>query len=284
LFTEFDQQMAAAVPESEMKRVLSGTLSKGPIGACLGESARTLGHDAIYRSAYAWNGMQLSVVVCFDPQWKISGLLLDPNHQLPVDPMASYQTKGSYRLPFDGAWFVVWGGNTYAQNHHIVAPDQRHASDIVVARNEGTHRGDGSRNKDYYDWGKPIVAPASAVVAEAVDGVADNTPGVMNADQPFGNHVVLDCGNGEFLVMAHFKEHSLRVHAGDRVKAGQAIAECGNSGNSSEPHLHIHLQDGPHLYHATGLPLAFTEVTIDGKRSARSELVQGEIVSADYGD
>lgn len=282
LFDRFNPSMAAAVPEAQVSGMLKPALAQSPIGACLGESARDGGQgNSIYMADYAWNGSQLAVTIDFDPDGKIAQMLLDPNHPLPPDPMATYVTKGIYRLPFRGTWFVFWGGNTEADNYHVDYPDQRHAYDIVVARGGSTHRGTGDANDDYYDWGTTIVAPANATVVEAVDGIANNKPGVMNSEQPAGNHVILDCGNGEYLVMAHFKDYSLRVRRGDKVTAGQPIAECGNSGNSSEPHLHIHLQDGPRLMHATGLPLAFSKISVDGKLMARAQPVQGQFIHAD---
>jgi len=199
---------------------------------------------------------------------------------LPLDPMAGRLTKGVYRLPFNGTWWVFWGGNTDIQNYHVVAPDQRHAYDIVIAKDGKDYHDSPNENRNYYDFGQHILAPADATVVEAVDGIAENVPGSLNADKPAGNHVILDCGNGEYLVMAHFKDHSIRVKTGDKVTKGEFIAECGNTGNSSEPHLHIHLQNGPTLFKATGLPLVFTDFTVGGKSIMRGELLQGQFVKA----
>jgi len=73
-----------------------------------------------------------------------------------------------------------------------------------------------------------------------------------------GNHVVLDLGGGVFAALAHLRRGSLLVRRGDRVAAGQQLAECGNSGNSTEPHLHFQLMDHPSVLQAAGLPLRFT--------------------------
>lgn len=69
-----------------------------------------------------------------------------------------------------------------------------------------------------------------------------------------GNYLVLDIGDGVYAVYAHLRRGSLRVGVGDRVTAGQEIAECGNSGNSSEPHLHFQLMDGSDVMTARGVP------------------------------
>ena len=288
VFALFDPSMAAAVPLGELQQVIGQV---GSVGGRLGDTASGSVYTADYRlgsthaplslegrGAGGEGSKELSVTIDFDGDGKIAGLLLRPQDAPPPDPEAGYRTRGNYRLPFDGDWTVFWGGDTLSQNYHVAYRDQRHAYDIVVARNGSTHKGDGGSLTDYYAFGKTIYAPADATVVGAVDGLPDNIPGVMDPDHAAGNHVILSCGNGEYVLMAHFRDHSLRVHAGDHVKAGQPIAECGDTGNSSEPHLHIHLQNGPILFHATGLPLAFSSMIVDGKPVAKAELLRGEIV------
>jgi len=275
IFALFDARMAAAVSLDQVSHVVG---SLGQVGKCLGEIIRVGVGECGYYADYECNGRILAVSIEFDRDGKISGLLLKLGQMLPDDPEAGYQAKGIYLLPFDGIWWVLWGGNTVKQNYHVVAADQRHAYDILIRKQGSTHLGDGRHLTDYYAFGQPLYSPTSATVVEAVDGVEDNVPGEMNAAQPCGNHVVLNCGNGEYLVMAHFKNHSLRVHTGDHVSTGQRVGECGDSGNSSEPHLHIHLQNGPILFRAAGLPLAFSSLIVDGKAVDRTELVRGEEV------
>jgi murein DD-endopeptidase MepM/ murein hydrolase activator NlpD len=77
-----------------------------------------------------------------------------------------------------------------------------------------------------------------------------------------GNHVIIDLGNGDYAVLAHLRRGSIRVTAGQRVRAGDQIAECGNSGNATEPHVHFQLMDRPVIAVAAGLPFRFT--TADG--------------------
>ncbi len=82
----------------------------------------------------------------------------------------------------------------------------------------------------------------------------------------FGNHVVLDLGNGTYAAYAHLRRGSLTVREGDRVRAGQLIARCGNSGNSSEPHLHFQLMDGPDPDTARGLPFRWHGIGVPRNR------------------
>lgn len=77
-----------------------------------------------------------------------------------------------------------------------------------------------------------------------------------------GNHLVLDLGNGTYAAYAHLQRGSLTVREGDRVRAGQPIARCGNSGNSSEPHLHFQLMDGPDPDAARGVPFTWRGIGV----------------------
>jgi murein DD-endopeptidase MepM/ murein hydrolase activator NlpD len=110
--------------------------------------------------------------------------------------------------------------------------------------------------------------------------VADNTPGVMNRLQALGNHVVLDHGNGEFSFLCHFKKGSVAVKTGQKVKAGEPLGQCGNSGNSSEPHLHYHLQTTAVPFHGAGLPAQFLRYRANGETVERGEPTQGQNVEA----
>ena len=88
------------------------------------------------------------------------------------------------------------------------------------------------------------MAAAAGKVASAEDKYDDNVLGKPSDTAPKqGNNVVIDHGNGEFTMYAHLKRGSVKVKAGDAVKAGQQIAEVGNSGNAPLPHLHFHMQN-----------------------------------------
>jgi murein DD-endopeptidase MepM/ murein hydrolase activator NlpD len=91
--------------------------------------------------------------------------------------------------------------------------------------------------------------------------------------------VILDLGEGEFAVLAHLKNGSVRVAKGQRVERGAEIGRCGNSGNTTEPHLHFHLQDGAKFGTAEGLPAFFTDYVADGERIAHGEPLRGQTVA-----
>src|SRR5262249_46331281 len=79
-----------------------------------------------------------------------------------------------------------------------------------------------------------------------------------------GNAVVLDLGDGRFALYAHLQPGSLRVHAGDVVRRGQPLGLVGNSGNSSSPHLHFHVMDGPSPLDSNGLPYEIDAFDVTG--------------------
>lgn len=69
-----------------------------------------------------------------------------------------------------------------------------------------------------------------------------------------GNHVVVDMGDGNFALYAHIKTGTVAVKVGDHVKTGDVLGHLGNTGNSSAPHLHFHVMDGPSPLASRGLP------------------------------
>jgi murein DD-endopeptidase MepM/ murein hydrolase activator NlpD len=234
-----------------------------------------------YVAQYPWGEDAIALAVGISPEGGVAALTVAPVWPLPVDPAADYESEIAYRLPFDGVWWVFWGGDTVLQNYHVEYQNQRHAYDIVVWKDGGTHTGDGKRNEDYWAFGQPLFAPAAGTVVEVLDGIANNAPGVLNPKpHPAGNHVVIQTAEREFVYLAHMKQHSIRVKQSDRVGAGDLLGLAGNSGNSSEPHLHVHVQDKADFFapDAVGLPLRFSDYLADGQPVAKGVPVQGQFI------
>jgi len=168
-----------------------------------------------------------------------------------------YQTIVELELPFDNEWFVVWGGRTLAENYHASLSDQKFAIDVVQIENGSTFMENGTQNENYYCFGDTIFAPGNGQIVEMKNSVEENIPGETNKQQLFGNYVIIDHGNGEYSVLAHFMKNSIVVNVGDFVTKGQTIGLTGNSGNSTEPHLHYHLQNKPSISRGKGLPAQF---------------------------
>ena len=145
-------------------------------------------------------------------------------------------------FPLTGGSFVVGqGGGSAVLNYHNVNQTQRFATDILALDALG-RRADGFEPAElqrYRIYGMQVVAPCEGEVTAATDGLPDNAIGETNRDAPAGNHVVIACEGIEVL-LAHIQPGTVAPAIGDRIAAGQPVGLVGNSGNSSEPHLHIH--------------------------------------------
>ena len=180
----------------------------------------------------------------------------------------SYECKNSYSLPFEGDWTAVNGGVTEEFSHSWGVLPQRYAYDFLVLDENGrSYSGNQRSPESYYCFGRPVLAPADGVVAEISDRSKETL--IISPDKFFtrakhiaGNYIILKHENDEYSVLAHLKNGSITVKEGDAVKRGQAIALCGNTGNSSEPHLHFQLQAGRDFYGSAGLPLRFASIHI----------------------
>jgi len=174
---------------------------------------------------------------------------------------ASASPAATVRLPANEALKVAWGGDALETNYHVITPDQRWAYDLFVA----PYLSGSERLEDYGCYGIPVVAPIAGLVTQAHDGEPDQTPGIPsnNYTAPTGNFVVFQLETGTYLIIAHLKQGSLLVASGQTVTEGQPIGQCGNSGNTSEPHIHIHHQrQDPAVFplnFAEGLPLYFRD-------------------------
>jgi murein DD-endopeptidase len=148
---------------------------------------------------------------------------------------------------------------------------QRFAIDWVQLRDEGkTFHDDEKDNKNYLAYGNNALAVADGVVTEVKDGIPENVPGINSRAVPItletvgGNHVILDIGGGHFAFYAHLQPGSLRVKLGDKVRRGQVVGLVGNSGNSTEPHLHFHIENGSSPLGAEGLPYSLASFEVVG--------------------
>ncbi len=226
---------------------------------------------------------KLHITVWLSDDGKVTGLLFLP-HKADIPVPQKHEAKLS--LPFKGKWLVVWGGDTKELNQHHDTPNQRFAFDFLGADEQGkTRKGKAHANEDYFAFGREIVSPADGVVTDVITGVRDNVPGSMNPYSALGNAVFIQHRENEISVLAHLKLGSTKVKVGDKVKQGQVIGLCGNSGNSSEPHLHYHLQNTPIIQDATGIKCYFAKIILlkNGTEELKTEYspVKGEIVVAE---
>lgn len=258
-----------------------------PLGDLLDERALPMGPSvgtSSYGALYPWGDAMLAINSAFDEAGKALALTAVMQVVLPEDPAAGVPARTTFRLPFDGAWLVIWGGETEFRNYHAPTPAQRHAHDIAIWRDGATYAGEGTRNEDYHCYGQPQYAPAAGTVVTAVDDYPDGTPGSTPTTDPTlhpaGNHVVIEVAEGEYVLMAHLQPGSVAVSEGQAVQPGDLIGLSGNSGNSSEPHVHLHLQTGPDMFDpaTVGLPMTFTDLLVDGEPVESAPLEQARII------
>jgi murein DD-endopeptidase MepM/ murein hydrolase activator NlpD len=166
-------------------------------------------------------------------------------------------------LPLSGPVTIAWGGETKNVNAHVVAPDQRWGYDLIVTSNRISFRGSGEHVSDYYAYGKEVLAPAAGIVHTVHDGEPESPIGRKGKGDDLGNHVALQVTREQFLYIAHMQPGSVHVKPGDRVAPGQPLGRVGNSGTSSEPHVHLHLQDSSRRYFAEAIPFHFFDYCVD---------------------
>ncbi len=276
---DFAPRTRQALPPPALKAFF-GKIERrlGPVRR-LGPGKLAAPNEAVFDIVFERGTQDLKLIL--NDKAEIIGLLVVG--RVPALPTPK-ENQTPLSLPFRGRWFVAWGGDTRKLNQHHDNPGQRFAFDFVVVDERGkTHRGDGKRNDDYYAFGREILAPADGVVTDVIRGVRDNVPGSMNPYSALGNAVLIQHSPHEVSVLAHFKQGSIRVRAGQKVRRGQVLGLCGNSGNSSEPHLHYHLQNTPIIQDATGIKCYFRDVVVTRggrtERKKRYSPIKGDIVS-----
>ncbi|MCF0080254.1 M23 family metallopeptidase [Streptomyces lomondensis] len=188
--------------------------------------------------------------------------------------------------PVTGRWSALNSPADRTPSHGVHAHGQTYAIDILAEPEPGARPAFRwlwpliRRPQDFPAFGAPILAVADATVVRAEDRQRDHLsrtslPGLLylmlieasvremsGTRRLLGNHLVLDLGDGTYAAYAHLQRGSLTVREGDRVHAGQPLARCGNSGNSSEPHLHFQLMDGPDPDAARGVPFTWRGIGV----------------------
>jgi hypothetical protein len=269
----FSPEMNAALPLDKFSQVTAGL--KVQFGVIMKiRFVRLQSASALYETTF--DKAVLGMTITLNPKNEIAGLLFKPYTE--AKEIVRNTTK--MKLPFKGEWSVTWGGDTKEQNYHVESVAQKNAFDILIKDEQGsTHKGSGESNEDYYAFGKELYAPCDGEVVLVVDGVKDNIPGVLNPIYIPGNTVIIKTATGEYAFFAHFKQHSIVVKQGQKVTTGALLGLCGNSGNSSEPHLHFHLQNTEDMTKATGAKCYFDQLKVNGVLKSDYSPVKGEKIS-----
>lgn len=157
----------------------------------------------------------------------------------------------------DGTYYIGHGGSSTEMNYHHAYEPQQYALDILQLNQFGM-RTKGLYPKElekYVIYGASLYSPCDGKVLEVENDMPDLTPGDSDPNNPLGNYAALKCdGNEATIYIAHMQQGSVQKKEGDILQDGEVIGSVGNSGNTSEPHLHIHAEkDG------VGIPMRFDE-------------------------
>ncbi len=198
--------------------------------------------------------------------------------------------------PLAGDRWVAGGGCCFPPSYHRTATltvngaiyaSQRFAIDFVQLDAAGRiFDGPVEALTSYPYFGAPLYAVADGVVVRTRNDLPERTPPILPTDTTIdnvdGNYVVLDIGDGRFAFYAHMQTGSVRVNVGDTVRRGQVLGLLGNTGNTSGPHLHFHVMDGPSPLGSSGLPYTFRAFSSEGTvTSSLDELAEGQPAAID---
>jgi hypothetical protein len=214
-------------------------------------------------------------------------------------PVVFYKSDVKYGFPLAGTAFIGVGQSLH-QGHRWVVPEE-FALDIARVGGEGrTYRTDGSKRTNYFAYGAEVLAAADGTVVAVQDGILESDESLRKPDEgddaylqrvmamqgellskgpltAAGNYVVIQHKAHEFSFYAHLVPGSIKVTKGETLKRGQPIARLGHSGNSTEPHLHFQVGDGPDPLLSAGLPVHFDNLRIPQADGAR-EIQSGDLV------
>lgn len=216
-------------------------------------------------------------------------------------PIKSEFAQNKYIFPLRGVWYVGYGASFHT-GHRWAIPEE-FALDVAKIGESGlTHKRDGTRFDDYYAYGADVLAAADGRVIRTTNDQPEDPSAMQRPNETqeayftrlqkeqgerlakgltaiTGNYVMIDHGNNEYSLYAHLQPGSVRVHIGDQVKAGDAIGKLGSSGNSTEPHLHFHVCDKPDPLMCAGIPVNFSNVTVQWADVPRP-IQSGDVVVA----
>nr|WP_299173100.1 M23 family metallopeptidase [uncultured Allomuricauda sp.] len=198
--------------------------------------------------------------------------------------VVNHKSLNSYVLPLKGSWTVAAGPSLIG--HHRWGSIQEFAFDFIkIGIGQSSFQNDGTQLEDFHAYGEAVYAIEDGVVVSVLDGMKESSENLKKIGESeeeyaerirpyqntliskgfqyiFGNHLVIRHANNEYSNYFHLKMGSVVVREGEKVEKGQFIGQIGNSGNSTEPHLHFHLSDGPDIIHARSIPIEFDNLLL----------------------
>jgi murein DD-endopeptidase MepM/ murein hydrolase activator NlpD len=216
-------------------------------------------------------------------------------------PIKSEFAQNNYIFPLRGVWYVGYGASFHT-GHRWAIPEE-FALDIAKVGESGlSHKGDGTRFDDYYAYGADVLAAADGRVTSVANDQQEDPSAMQRSNETqeayfarlqkeqgerlakgltaiTGNYVMIDHGKNEYSLYAHLQPGSVGIRVGDQVKAGDVIGKLGSSGNSTEPHLHFHVCDKPDPLMCAGIPVNFSNITVQWADLPRP-IQSGDVVIA----
>jgi murein DD-endopeptidase MepM/ murein hydrolase activator NlpD len=216
-------------------------------------------------------------------------------------PISAFQSATEYDFPLRGTWHIGASGTFHS--HHRWAAMEEFALDIVQLGNASkTYKTRGLTSQDYFAFGQDVIAVADGTVVEAMDQYSDNDAKLKQENETYdqydqriqseqmqalqqnpytvaGNYIVIRHSDNEYSMYAHLKKGNMKVKKGDVVKQGQVIASVGNTGSSTEPHLHFQIQDSSDPLRSRALPVRFRNAVVEMLGFKGRHLQSGWIVT-----
>ena len=225
--------------------------------------------NRIFEMPTAWSWLPTVLILVFLNRhlilqyWAMLYIRLRYGFKLPSKE--NYTCKSDYILPFSGKWSVYDGGVTKELSMAWAEMSQRYAYYFLIFDDDGNvNKEHNTSVENYYCYGKDVLATADGVVIKVSDKHPDSKVDGKRAHcdtwDTRGNHIVIAHNDREYSTVGHLMPDSATVKVGDKVKRGDVIARCGNSGYTGEPHLRFQLQSDKRFNLSAGLPIAFTNI------------------------
>lgn len=158
-------------------------------------------------------------------------------------PSLSGKNAIAVNSPFASESYMYHAGHNTMINYHVAYPSQKYALDMTTLHSDGTENtGDKKSLENFACFGATLVAPVAGEVVIVVSDLIDQPIGGSDPKNAAGNHIVIKSDETHFAMLAHMKKDSARVAVGEIVNVGKELGACGNSGNTTAPHLHFQMQ------------------------------------------
>lgn len=245
----FTKELKKRISKRELKKVMSSYLLFANNHDCYVEFGDSQNGENVWLDDIGNYGILLEVT-----DGRISGLLFKSLYYFKEN-----KSQLKYEFPFFDEWFVYWGGDNELFNYHYPFESQRYAYDFIkIDKKFGlSYANFGNRCSDYYAFNSEVYAPLNGIVVDIESNIKDNKLGKTNKKHPLGNYVMIKHNEDEYSMIGHLKKNSIEVNIGDEISKNHVIGRCGNSGNSSEPHIHFQISNKPNLNLGQSLKINF---------------------------